>query len=229
MSNTYTLFFVYYILVEHRYSSSNSLSVADPLAKPHQPTNYKFPKRKIGQWHRSFQPKRFNDFPWLHYNEQNDSVICFTCSEQEKQGKLANAKNKERAFIYCKEGFSNWKEAIQRFQEHTKSDCHVIATEYHIGGIASSGNVMEMYNVGAKKTMEENRRCFLKIIESLRFLSRQGLAMQGSTDDESNFYQLIKIRAIDVPLLHDKYTINTLPTTYKMNWFQSWQTWSQDN
>lgn len=89
-------------------------------------------------------------------------------------------KNKERAFINNKEGFSNWKKAIQRFQEHTKSECHVIATEHHIRAIASSGNVMEMCSVGAKKTMEENRRCFVKIIESLRFLCRQVTPCKGA-------------------------------------------------
>ena len=61
--------------------------------------------------------------------------------------------------------------------------------------------------------MKQNRTCFLKIIESVRFLARQGLAMQGHTDAESNFNQLLKLRANDVPLLtdwlqrkNDKYT-----------------------
>lgn len=55
----------------------------------------------------------------------------------------------------------------------------------------------------ADTTMKQNRTCFLKIIESVQFLARQGLAMQGHTDPESNFNQLLKLRAIDVPLLRD--------------------------
>lgn len=51
--------------------------------------------------------------------------------------------------------------------------------------------------------MKQNRTCFIKIIESVRFLARQGLAMQGHTDTESNFNQLLKLRANDVPLLSD--------------------------
>ena len=55
----------------------------------------------------------------------------------------------------------------------------------------------------ADTTMKQNRTCFSKIIESVRFLARQGLAMQGPTDAESNFNQLLKLRANDVPLLTD--------------------------
>lgn len=55
----------------------------------------------------------------------------------------------------------------------------------------------------ADTTMKQNRTCFIKIIESVRFLARQGLAMQGHTDAESNFNQLLKLRANDVPLLRD--------------------------
>ena len=53
-----------------------------------------------------------------------------------------------------------------------------------------------------KKTMESNRICF--IIECLQYLARQGQAMQGDTDDESNFIQfiqLLKLRGKDQPLL----------------------------
>ena len=61
--------------------------------------------------------------------------------------------------------------------------------------------------------MESNRICFIKVIECLQYLSRQGQAMQGDTDDESNFIQLLKLRGKDQPLLfkwlerkEDRYT-----------------------
>ena len=58
----------------------------------------------------------------------------------------------------------------------------------------------EMSNDAAKKTMESNRTFFIKIIECLQYLARQGQAMQGDTDDESNFIQLLKLRGKDQPL-----------------------------
>ena len=44
----------------------------------------------------------------------------------------------------------------------------------------------------AKETMESI--CFIKVIECLQYLARQGQAMQGDTDDESSFIQLLELR-----------------------------------
>ena len=52
----------------------------------------------------------------------------------------------------------------------------------------------------AKKTMESNLICFIKVIECLQYLARQEQAMQGDTDDESNFIQLLKLRGKGQPL-----------------------------
>ena len=53
-----------------------------------------------------------------------------------------------------------------------------------------------------KKNMVEIRRCFLKILETLQFLGRQGLALRGDeNDDDSNFIQLLKLRSKDIPEL----------------------------
>lgn len=45
--------------------------------------------------------------------------------------------------------------------------------------------------------MAENRRCPIAIIECLQFLARQGLAFQGNIEEESNFSQLLQLRAKD--------------------------------
>ncbi|CAH3139876.1 unnamed protein product [Porites lobata] len=75
------------------------------------------------------------------------------------------------------------------------------------------GNVIQMSNDAAKKTMATNRFCLLKIIECLQYLARQAMPMQGDTDEESNFIQLLKLRGKDEPVLlkwlerkDDKYT-----------------------
>lgn len=174
----------------------------DPIGKPHQPRNFSFPKKKIGQWNRSFKANWFNDFPWLHYVEESDSVICYVCAHQNKQGNLSTAKNKE--FTFIKGGYSNWKMLLPAFKS-TRSPIVTFwhACEHQVGVIASSRNINDMCTNAADTTMKQNRTCFIKIIESVRFLARQGLAMQGHTDAESNFNQLLKLRANDVPLLRD--------------------------
>lgn len=47
--------------------------------------------------------------------------------------------------------------------------------------------------------MHLNRKCLMKIIECLQYLGRQGQPFQGHVDDESNFSQLLKLRAKDDP------------------------------
>ena len=82
-----------------------------------------------------------------------------------------------------------WKKALVRFKEHQVSECHKIATDYETNLPRSCGNVWEMSSGAAKKTMRSNRICFFKFIEYLQYLARQGQAMQGDTDDESNLIQ----------------------------------------
>ena len=52
-----------------------------------------------------------------------------------------------------------------------------------------------------KKTMESNRICFIKVIECLQYLAQQEQAMQGDTDDGTNFIQLLKLTGKEQPLV----------------------------
>ena len=53
-----------------------------------------------------------------------------------------------------------------------------------------------MTSEGHKAKMKENRQCLIKIIESLQYLGRQGLALRGDqSDEDSNFVQLLKLRS----------------------------------
>jgi len=59
-----------------------------------------------------------------------------------------------------------------------------------------------------------NSRMLMTIMQNVQFLGRQGLALRGHNDDESNFIQLLKLRSHDQPLISewlakkggDKYT-----------------------
>ena len=79
------------------------------------------------------------------------------------------------------------------------SECHKIAIDYETNLSRTFRNVWEMSSDAAKKTMESNRICFIKVIECLQYLARQGQAMQGDSDDD--FIQLLKLRGKDQPLL----------------------------
>ena len=93
------------------------------------------------------------------------------------------------------------------------SECHKIAIDYETKLSRTCGNVWEMSGDAEKK-----RQWSLTVYASSKslnvsYLARQGQAMQGDTDGESNFIQLLKLRGKDQPLLlkwlgrkEDRYT-----------------------
>ena len=67
--------------------------------------------------------------------------------------------------------------------------------------VPKCGDALATVHEKAKTGVERNRRCFLKILQSIRYLGRQGIAFQGDADEASNFLQLMKLRAMDDPIL----------------------------
>ena len=65
-------------------SGKSSSSTGDFPEKPHQPRSIKFPMRDTGKQKRAFNPKWFDQFTFLHYREDSDSVICHTCALADK-------------------------------------------------------------------------------------------------------------------------------------------------
>ena len=65
--------------VEH---STASQALGVHTAEPFQAADFNFPNKLCSKQNRAFSSKRFSEFPWLHYNEQNDSVFCFICVQQ---------------------------------------------------------------------------------------------------------------------------------------------------
>ena len=68
----------------------------------------------MGGQNRSCQSSWFNKpppdgFPWLHYRPEDDSVLCYICSNKFKKGNLRTVKKIEPSFIST--GFQNWKKS----------------------------------------------------------------------------------------------------------------------
>ena len=56
--------------------------------------------------------------------------------------------------------------------------------------MAQCSGVTEIRNESAANQIELNHRCLVKIVETLQFLARQGLALRGdNSDDDSNLIQ----------------------------------------
>ena len=67
------------------------------------------------------------------------------------------------------------------------------------------GDIKEMQNKPTAYQMELNRWCLAKIVETLQFLARQGLAIrEDNSDDDSNFMQILKLCSKDIQQLKDR-------------------------
>ena len=167
----------------------NSLDVQD---KPHQPEGFSFPYRQFVKKNvvkRNFQSNWFTKWPWLYYNEDQDTAFCHTCMKVKAEKKL-QASSADLAFIT--KGFHNWKDACVKFNVHQSSNCHKEAVLKVFTLPATIPNVAECLS----KAHQVER--FLKILSNLRFLACQGIAIRGHGDEsDSNFHQLLKLRKDD--------------------------------
>jgi hypothetical protein len=164
-----------------------------------------FPLRTIGKQRRAFCSSWYRTYPWLHYQEAMDSVLCFHCHVAD----MRNLQNKDQAFT--KSGFSNWKKAIEKFNKHELTIAHHQAVELVESIPNTTKNVGEMLSGIDTKQKAENRVMLRVILTSIRYLARQGLALRGrykvaideseGCEIDSNFIQLLNVRAEDNPLI----------------------------
>ena len=97
--------------------TTHSTSSTEQTLIPESPNQqvFTFPQWMFGSQQRSFCSSWYNKYPWLHYLESTDSVLCFYCMVADRRG-LPVTKNKDEAF--CKAGFTNWKKALEKFEKH---------------------------------------------------------------------------------------------------------------
>ena len=165
-----------------------------------------FPMRSFGKQQRAFRSSWYTQYPWLHYQEGNDSVLCFHCMVARKRGLLHGTGDA----VFSRIGFSNWKKALEKFEKHQKSNYHRDAVQLIT---SNTKNVGEMLSESYAQQKVENRQVFMIILSSIRFLARQGLALRGhykavdgdesgaKGEPDSNFLQLLQTRAENHPNL----------------------------
>ena len=116
---------------------------------------------------------------------------------------MLTAHSQDVAFI--SKGYINWKDATgnkRGFKQHEQSECHKEAHERYVSLRMNTKDVGESLTQQHKEEKKQNRASLLKILSSLKYLARQGLAMRGDgSDEDSNFKQLLYLRAEDDPNL----------------------------
>ena len=169
-------------------------SVMDIPPVPNHPRTIKFPRRSFGQKNpvkRSFQigrgcimmkqmTSRFAMCAWL-------SIL--------KDGHL-NSNTLDKVFII--NGFSNWKDASVAFKKHDSSKRHRDSADKVTTLPKTIKDIGETLSTKHAENKNDNRKCLLKILSSLRFLGRQGLPIRGDGDEtDRNYTRLLTLRGED--------------------------------
>ena len=109
---------------------SIAMSMMSTLPEKFHPHKlFVFPKRKVGSKgeERMFRAEWCQQYPWLHYDVEQDTAFCYLCMTAEHQNKSLARRKRDPAFIT--KGFTYWKEATSAFKKHQLTDCHREATQ----------------------------------------------------------------------------------------------------
>ena len=90
---------------------------------------------------------------------------------------------------------------MNRFEVHAKSSGHLacVFAEHH----SPKTSIAVQLDSTFKKQQEQYRRMLVAEVSSIMFLIRQGLALRGHTERDSNPTQLLLARSDDVPELKE--------------------------
>jgi len=122
---------------------------------------------------------------------------------------MSVSETREERFI--SDGFSNWRNALARFEVHDKSNMHLEAV-VKVTAMKQGVNVHTQHNLLAKKISIKARTALCKIVSSLQMLCKQGLAVRGKTDATSTFNKLLAPQSKNVLDLNEWLES---PTKYK--------------
>ena len=120
-------------------------------SKPNQP-KLNFPLRCFGKQRGGFSVHWYEKYPWLHYLDNEDAVLCFYCATAVKC-KMPLTGYVDSMFTKC--GFNNWKKAIDKFAKHEKSESHCHAVSIKVAKLIL---VMPATNAVSERSFSTLRR-----------------------------------------------------------------------
>lgn len=127
---------------------------------------------------RTIQSSWYRLHPWVFVCTTNYKVFCATCLNARDQG-LLGMNQKWSSFV--SDGFSNWKNALTKFHEHEASNLHKesamkLAAKKCVGIDAQLSSKL-------RSQQAHHRTMLMRLLESIQFLVRQGLALRGCKED----------------------------------------------
>ena len=162
-------------------------------AKFHLPTTFPYHMHKFGSKgeRRSLGTEWCQKYHWLHYDCIADAAFCHICMKVEHEKKFLASTKHDLAFISRR--YTNWKDVTTAFRKHLVRSCHKAAVAAETLP-KQTGDVGEKISTEHLQEKAENRAMFRRILQNIRFLAHQGLALTGHGDgSDSNFTQLLHL------------------------------------
>ncbi len=99
---------------------------------------------------------------------------------------------------FSSKGFKQWHRANEAFSKHQKSLSHKDAV-YRFSNLASEKSILSDLSISNTRTANPGNQVLDRneIFASLRMLARQGLALRGEDEKDSNFAQVLNLRTRD--------------------------------
>jgi len=194
-SNVFSLFFVLFIQqVDETATPAKSSQTVDAqqITEPYQPNPKEIPVQKLANKTLRFQEKWFEEFSWIHYSHTVSGVLCFYCAKAFQHETSTLAKYTDLAFVSA--GFRNWRKAVEKFTKHTNSKSHKLAVTTYC---QKTNPINSQLSSALAASQQKARSCLMKIMSSVQFLGRQGLALRGHESDQGNLSQLLRLRSDD--------------------------------
>ena len=85
------------------------------------------------------------------------------------------------------------------FNQHEKSKVHRSAVDLFVEVPISTDDIVGTVTKNLLEIQQKNVSALMKILSSIRYLARQRLPLRSHNDSESNFRQLLLLRAEDDP------------------------------
>ena len=179
---------------------------------PFQPKLSLFPKNPniSNEKQCQFSASWYNSYPYLEYSVENDAAYCFVCNMFPSG--IDRAKG-EDAWIngiraWSKMKGSQGKKKPGKLTQHFTSMAHQASVCDYINFIDENRHINKLLDQSNKQQLIEEGRLFNRnkeVIEILldvtRTLARQGLALRGHDENNSNFNQIVALLARHNPIL----------------------------
>ena len=132
------------------------------------------------------QAEWFRSYKWLMYNRNKKALFCDICSKYSKEKGTS-------VFVYKDDvecvGFQNWKKGPEKLSDHEGSDIHRDAMKERLLFEIKIPDVASQINQQFLEQQQLRQRGLLAHLNTLKTLLRQGVAIRGDTDKESNIMQ----------------------------------------